>query len=140
MWFTMHRGVQSSAVVVVMIAFGIAVYFVADENGDHFSVKHEWLGLVVVVLTVFQPINAWLRPHPQGKGMRTSWPRLIWEVIHKAAGYVTWILAQISIYFGIQQLTTDPVYTEVFVGFAAVQVLCFLILWMYSCFCFEERA
>ena len=65
LWFTVHRGVQSGAVVLVLIAFAISVYFVSKEKTAHFSVKHEWMGLTVVVLTALQPINAWLRPHPQ---------------------------------------------------------------------------
>ena len=71
--------------------------------------------------------------------MRTLMPRLIWEIIHKAFGYVTWIMAQISIYLGIQQLTDDRVYTEVFMGFAGAQVVVFMALWGYKCLCFKEK-
>jgi len=66
-------------------------------------------------------------------------PRLIWEIIHKSFGYATWILAQVSIYFGIQQLTDDRVYTEVFMGFAGAQVVVFMALWGYKCLCFKEK-
>ena len=138
MWFLVHRGVQTSAVILVLIAFAMSVYFVSEAKQQHFKLKHEWLGLTVVVLTAFQPINAWLRPHPHGNDGKSA-ARMCWEVIHKCFGYVTWYMAQVAIYLGIQQLTDDTIYTEVFIGFIGMQIAIFVLMFGYGCFCFQEK-
>ena len=55
MWFFVHRGIQICAVILVLIAFGIAVYFVQDDGTAHFSNLHECMGLAVTILAALQP-------------------------------------------------------------------------------------
>merc|ERR1712228_92792 len=137
MWFFMHRGIQICAVIFVLIAFGLAVYFIQDDGSAHFSNLHECMGLTVVILAVLQPINAWFRPHAPKKGQTKSIGRFVWEIIHKLFGYVTWILAQIAIYLGIKHLTTKTIYLQALLVYELVIVGTFILLSMYNAFCFK---
>lgn len=136
MWFYVHRGIQYFAVLCVLIAFGMAVYFIQEDGTAHFSNTHECLGLSVTILAFLQPINAYLRPHAAKKGLDKSIGRWAWEITHKSFGYVTWILSQVAIYFGIQQLTTDDIYIRALFIYDGVVIGLFGILWVYNTFCF----
>eukprot|EP01084_Bolivina_argentea_P045650 84031_1 len=139
MWFFVHRGVQCTVVVLVLIGFGIAIYFTQDNDNKHFSNPHECVGLTVVILAVLQPINAWFRPHPPGKNMSKSIGRLTWEIIHKSFGYITWIMAQIAIYLGIGQLSDKTIYKTVFIIWVIIVFCVFVLLYIYNSFCFMQR-
>eukprot|EP01083_Nonionella_stella_P095260 267379_1 len=135
MWFFVHRGVQSSVVLLVLVGVSIAVYFTCDDGETHFSNRHEHFGLGVVIVAVLQPINAWFRPHPPGKHESKSCGRFVWESVHKIFGYCAWIVAQYTIYLGIGRLTTDTLYRTVFLGWVGGVVAVFLILGFWNAFC-----
>ena len=138
LWFFVHRGVQCFVVILVLIGFGIAVYFTQNDDNPHFSNTHEIMGLIVVIFGFLQPINAWFRPHPPKKGQSKSIGRLSWEIIHKSFGYITWLLSQITIYLGIKRLTSDTTYLDIFIAWISTIFFIFICLWIYQSFCFDE--
>merc|ERR1712228_1052763 len=102
-WFKAHRGVQIAVVCLTLIGFIIAIAFTAEKGAPHFANGHMIGGLIVTLLAILQPINAYFRPHPPSDG----WPngkkpqgRVVWEYVHKFIGYLTWMLSLIVTAFG----------------------------------------
>ena len=101
LWFKIHRIVQVLGLVVAICGWGIALaeFSVFGSSGTH-SYNHGVMGMTVMVLGLLQPLNAFLRPHPAEAGERKPVKRLIWEIIHKASGYIAIILAAATIFYG----------------------------------------
>lgn len=53
-WFPAHRAVQSFAVLLIFIAFFLAVAGVGIDSGDHFAYTHNKLGLAMFILVLVQ--------------------------------------------------------------------------------------
>ena len=105
-WFVLHRSIQITVVVMTFTGFIIALTFTAEKNNEHFHNHHMRLGLVVVIFTLLQPLNALIRPHRPVHGWRAGakpTSRVVWEVVHKGCGYVLWILAQVTILLGLEE-------------------------------------
>lgn len=96
MWFTLHRTMQYTGVVLVLASFGIIAY--ACKGAQFAAGAHAWGGLAVIVLTAMQPVNACMRPH------RGQPRRGLWEGIHKTAGRLIIVGAPVVIVFGTQKL------------------------------------
>jgi hypothetical protein len=64
-WFQAHRYAQTAGLVFTSIAFAIAIAMTSQDSKPHFSNLHAKLGLAVTILGLLQPINAFIRPHPQ---------------------------------------------------------------------------
>jgi len=77
-WFLWHRIFISVAFVSAIAAFICGLLFV----NVHFTKPHHWIGLVVMVLFLANPIVGMLRPHEQ-----TSQVRKRWLLIHRIIGY-----------------------------------------------------
>ncbi|CAJ1442851.1 unnamed protein product [Effrenium voratum] len=104
-WFRWHRKLQVSGVLLQLIGFVMAVWHVS-ENGIHFSSPHHFVGLVVFVLAMFQPVNAALRKcvdHPV-PGQKKSTGRLIFEIVHKGSGYLAVVLGIANCWLGVALL------------------------------------
>eukprot|EP00483_Globobulimina_turgida_P005558 UN05568 len=99
-WFKMHRSIQIMVVIFHLIAFIIAIVFVQDSDVKHFSNNHMIMGLVVTILVMLQPLNAFFRPHPAKLNKKKPMKRLIWEIMHKSFGYISWIFACVTAYLG----------------------------------------
>jgi hypothetical protein len=78
-WFQAHRIIQSTGLIVSIIAFIIALSMV--PKGSHFTKLHHKLGLAVMILGILQPMNALIRPHPpKGNAPATGTPSLARKV------------------------------------------------------------
>lgn len=125
-WFGMHRIFQITGVVLSTIGFLCVLLW---KRARHFKVGHEILGLFIVCLGIWQPINSQLRhfkkvghPHknPDGTVYRTPL-RKAWEVLHKGTGRLAVLLGLINVIYG-------PIHASLFgfgdglVPFAAVFV------------------
>ena len=62
LWFQAHRIIQSTGLIISIIAFILALSMV--PKGSHFTKLHHKLGLAVMILGILQPMNALIRPHP----------------------------------------------------------------------------
>jgi len=98
-WFGGHRLMQSVGVALQLAGFVCIFLF---KRGGHFSLHHEVVGLVVVLLGTMQPLNAQLRHvrlvgHPGGPGPL----RRAWEVLHKGSGYAAVLLGMFNVVLGI---------------------------------------
>ena len=65
LWFKIHRAVQSVGLLFVVAAFIIAVSAFNVFKAGHapMNLVHGLIGMVVMLLGVLQPINAFFRPH-----------------------------------------------------------------------------
>src|SRR5690606_27551325 len=59
-WFKMHRGLQMVGLLFAVIGFAFGI---ASVQSKHFSFAHGALGLIIMILGISQPINAYFRPH-----------------------------------------------------------------------------
>jgi DOMON domain len=148
LWFKIHIFLNMSVFVFTVIAFILAV--TALEKGrlpgssaDHFSkISHRTVGLVIMVCVALQVLGGMIRPHAPGK-KENGEPedkhtiRVIWELAHKASGYVllatAWWQVQdgLKLYagrFGSKDLSSA------FLGFVAgIVVLCASLIFYSKC-------
>ena len=105
-WFRVHRSLQYIGWFLQIIGFVMAVLYVEEKAGAHFSanVPHTIIGLIVVVIGTLQPLNAAFRMHPPKDG----WPngvvpfkRRLFEWVHKGGGRVSVLLGMVNVIFGV---------------------------------------
>ena len=99
LWFQLHRALQLVGLALALGAFVIALIEFAPFGGG----VHGSLGVTAMALGLAQPLNAFLRPHPQP---RTPWRR-VWEALHKGSGYAALMLACAAIITGLVLLDTQ---------------------------------
>uniref|UniRef100_A0A914H8E3 ascorbate ferrireductase (transmembrane) n=1 Tax=Globodera rostochiensis TaxID=31243 RepID=A0A914H8E3_GLORO len=102
LWFQVHRLLNMLTVICVLIAFvcvlsgiggvwaGPTIYLSAKENFAWPSL-HALFGLITVLVTVFQPVSALFRCHPDSSA------RVVFNVLHAITGYIGWLSAMIAI-------------------------------------------
>jgi Eukaryotic cytochrome b561 len=109
-WFQAHRALNSMAIVLTIISFGIVVNAVEKSSTvpDHFKPqegslgKHKTIGLVVFLLSLLQGIGGVMRPHlPETDGEKKSSVRTIWEFAHKGSGYAILAMAWYQCHSGL---------------------------------------
>ena len=89
LWFKIHRAVQMTGLVLATIGWVIALtQFEVFGQGVNVSSLHGGLGMIVMVLGLLQPINAFFRPHPEPKTRK----RDIW------GAYTFWCLNSLLLY------------------------------------------
>merc|ERR1712157_667875 len=70
MWYKLHMRSNSLASMMTIIGIGLAVSAINDEKGDgadHFSQDtHHMIGGIILVFTILQVMNGFLRPHAPG--------------------------------------------------------------------------
>ena len=98
-WFVSHYMVQSAALAAAAAGLGLAVAF--SWGGAHFDSAHGKLGLAVFVAGALQPVNAFVRPLRGKPGSPYTTARLLWEILHKGAGYATLAAAAAAIVLGL---------------------------------------
>ncbi|CAH3172489.1 unnamed protein product [Porites evermanni] len=90
-WFTFHRILMISTVLVTIV--GIILIFV--YAGRWMPGAHPIIGIIVLVLSVIQPIAAAFRPHPGDDN------RYLFNWAHRAGGIFALILAVVTVFLGI---------------------------------------
>ena len=99
LWFKLHRAIQSVGICLAIAGFTIAVtqFNVFGPGNSAGRQAHGYMGCVVMVLGVLQPINAYFRPHAN---VPKSAIRVKWEWLHRGSGYFAILLAVPTIWLG----------------------------------------
>jgi hypothetical protein len=120
-WFKMHRAVQTTGLLVAIVAFTVVIMMVQKKNPDgHFAGPHELhmiIGLVVMIIGILQPLNAIFRPHPpkdrhdqSGRFVGTTektMGRAVWEFTHKGLGRFAIVAGMANVWGGLQIIDKD---------------------------------
>lgn len=93
LWFNLHKLFQVVGLMGAIVGYVIAL--LKFDTPDDF--RHRQVGLVVMVLGVFQPLNALVRPK------HGSLLRVPWEWLHISVGRCAVILAMYNIYTGMEE-------------------------------------
>eukprot|EP01064_Diplonema_japonicum_P028918 TRINITY_DN454_c1_g1_i1.p1 TRINITY_DN454_c1_g1~~TRINITY_DN454_c1_g1_i1.p1 ORF type:complete len:547 (+),score=114.30 TRINITY_DN454_c1_g1_i1:45-1685(+) len=93
-WFQAHRALMSIGLLLAIIGFGLIIPSVQSK---HFMFAHGGIGLAVMIVGLLQPLNAFVRPHKAP----ASTLRTVWELVHKNAGRLALLLANINIILGM---------------------------------------
>jgi hypothetical protein len=114
LWFKIHRALQIFGLLLALAGWVIAlVSFSVFGNKGLTNYRHGICGMVVMVLGLLQPINAFLRPHPPKDGEEKSSLRQGWECLHKSSGWIAVALAVPTIVLGTMSLP-NPETTRTF--------------------------
>ena len=117
-WFLSHRRLGVLLIGVVTLAAVLAV--VASGGSVVPETTHGWLGVIVLLLTWLQLVNALLRgthggpvdPFTRQKRPVEQWPgdhfsmterRVVFEYVHKAIGYLLIVLSAIALLAGLHE-------------------------------------
>lgn len=106
LWFHAHRVIQVIGLVLALTGWIIALIKLDPLGGDEAEgnvVAHGTIGIIVMAIGIFQPCNAFIRPH---KGDQF---RFVWECCHKGSGWLAIILAIVVISLGIDIIATQEV-------------------------------
>jgi hypothetical protein len=92
LWFKLHRIIQSLGLVLAIAGFSVALanFHVFDAGASVRSTAHGSMGVLVMLLGVLQPVNAFFRPHHEEPGRRK------WELLHKGSGYTAVVLGGLT--------------------------------------------
>lgn len=126
-WFQMHRTAMVMAFVLTIVAVSLA--FVYRGGWSTVAGVHAYLGIIVVVLVVIQPIMALFRPHPEAP------KRYIFNWVHWAVGMSAWILAVATVFLGVDVRTLDlpdPVDAVPVAGLVLWHILIEVVLEVYN--------
>eukprot|EP01083_Nonionella_stella_P127836 387238_1 len=89
------------------------------------------MGLIVTLLCILQPINAYFRVHPPSDGWENGIKpnnRIIWEYLHRGTGYIAWILAIITAYLGLKIFGKDTLANVHLFGWGVLLLIIYIIL------------
>jgi hypothetical protein len=78
---------------VLLMCGGVVVVYLGGAKNPAFA--HGIIGIVVVLLTLFQPVNGFVRPH-HGARLRRAW-----ELLHKGTGRGIVLLALVNMGLGV---------------------------------------
>ena len=101
----------TTGVTIALVEFNpTGAELTSTSEVPHF--QHRALGLTVMVFGWFQPLNALCRPHPAKEGEKTPLLRTLWQYLHKGLGYITIILAAVTIFLGLQIGQSFPPFSD----------------------------
>ena len=131
-WFHLHMRCTILGLLLALIGFVLALtQFDAFGQIGFTAYNHAVIGVIVMVLGMFQPINAALRPHlPKGNNEDKSNNRVIWEYIHKSSGLCAILLAIIAIGLGTTLLPANHMAFQI--AYPIVAATTFLSLIFFS--------
>merc|ERR1739844_216434 len=109
-WFHIHKKCQMIGLVIGIIGWIlISNYSVAlsHRGSPTLNHRHAILGTLTMIMGCLQPLNALFRPGKQNSEESISTTRRLWELMHKGLGWVSLLLAAITISFGTKLLPTS---------------------------------
>jgi len=117
LWFKLHRGIQVLGLLLAVVGWIIALmnFNVFKDYGQR-NYQHGICGMIVMILGLLQPLNALLRPHaPESPEDAKSKKRVLWEIWHKASGWLAVLLAVPTIVLGTLSLPSldDQAYAQI---------------------------
>ncbi|WAR02266.1 FRRS1-like protein [Mya arenaria] len=137
-WFVIHRACMVCVFVLTAVSFVIIFIHVggfAQISGTYFEKSHPIIGIVVMALTVINPIMALFRPHPDTP------KRKIFNYAHFGVGSGAHILSVINIFSGAM-LASDflTATAEIVVWiFVAWMIIFYLQQQLYECFLKKKK-
>eukprot|EP00803_Ostreobium_quekettii_P009476 evm.model.scf_3488EXC.2 EVM.evm.TU.scf_3488EXC.2 scf_3488EXC:8988-12604(-) len=84
-WFYVHVVGNTLGLILAAVGFGMAI--VKFDREDSF--RHRQVGIAAMVIGLFQPLNAFVRPHP-GAPWREQWEYVHWTLGRVAVGLAVW--------------------------------------------------
>jgi hypothetical protein len=124
-WFKVHRVIMPLGLLLALGGFIAALLMVQTNK---FKTGHAFIGVVVMVLGLLQPINAALRPHPPGPGERKTCKRLAFEIIHRYSGRFALVLAAVNMFIGLRYIQAVPALHALYAFWVALVCSCFVVL------------
>lgn len=100
-WLRIHRATQTLAVLLTLIGTSVIIAGVSATGGHHFYGLHTYVGVVITVLAIVQPLIAVLRPKAAEDGKEKSGLRRKWEISHKMLGIILFLLGVVNCFLGI---------------------------------------
>lgn len=94
-WFKFHRALQMAGLALATIGIILGFISASTAAASHFTFTHSVLGLIIMIIGWFQPVNAYFRPHIGEKY------REIWSFFHKNLGRSALVLALVNITLGL---------------------------------------
>ncbi len=91
-WLTVHRRLGSAGALCVLLGFVAAISTVSRQTGQHFSVPHAWLGIIVVLFVACTYLIGTMQIKTQRAGMRPP---------HRWAGRATLVLLFFNVLSGL---------------------------------------
>lgn len=102
-WLYIHIVMQITALIVTAVGVSKAIIAIDDADGvDHFTGRHPWLGITVLVLVLVQVLMGTFRPHAQAAGKDKTVARFIFEIAHRVVGVSVLILGAVTLYSGVK--------------------------------------
>ena len=120
-WFWYHQLLQYGGVACMLSGFAVAVYFQQRDGNPHFTGPHCVLGLLVVILAVTQPLNAWIRP------AKTAAWRWGWEYWHKGTGWAVLVASTAAIILGLGRINAASYFVLLYAILPAAFIVTFLV-------------
>jgi len=65
-WLKVHIYLNMMCMIFTVLLFFLGVAATEKAGADHFNGKHQKIGLAVVVMSFFQVVGGFMRPHPPG--------------------------------------------------------------------------
>ncbi|KNC51480.1 uncharacterized protein AMSG_07677 [Thecamonas trahens ATCC 50062] len=96
-WFFIHRIVMPIGLCFALLGF-IFAWFI---TGKHFTaLPHAIFGVLVTLLGLLQPVNAYFRPHPNPLNCK----RKFWQYLHWWGGRTAAVLGLVNVGLGVWHL------------------------------------
>ncbi|XP_059146476.1 putative ferric-chelate reductase 1 [Physella acuta] len=133
-YLPIHRFVMVAALCATAIGFIIIFAEEQDwsdmDGEEEYLVGHPIMGVIVMILTLANPIMALFRPHPGTP------KRPIFNWAHLFVGVSAHILAVITIFFGVRISTASVPYGAVYIlaAYVAWQLCVEIVLELISCY------
>jgi len=124
MWFQIHRALNTTAILLTIVGFSIAVHLFNEVERDHFTPKrHFKIGLSIFIFAVLQGFSGIFRPHAPHKPdpkeesdeedgaeetaaedapVEKPKIRTIWEYQHRILGTVAMVLGWYNCNSGLE--------------------------------------
>lgn len=103
-WFKLHWILNALGLGLATIGFFFSYAAVEDEGGDdaHLASDHSYYGAGALLLGLYQPLNAFLRPDNPLAGEKKSVVRGRWEWVHRLAGVAGLLMSVVAVTSGCE--------------------------------------
>eukprot|EP01123_Difflugia_compressa_P010278 TRINITY_DN3723_c0_g1_i1.p1 TRINITY_DN3723_c0_g1~~TRINITY_DN3723_c0_g1_i1.p1 ORF type:complete len:894 (-),score=173.23 TRINITY_DN3723_c0_g1_i1:154-2589(-) len=118
-WFYVHRISQYFAFFLSLV--GLSVGFAMTKT--HFQTMfHSQLGMVVMVMSIFQVVYAYMRPQASPGGQKTQ-SRQMWEVVHRWNGRTVLLISIPVVFSGLWEFGAPVLFLALYGGYLLVVLI-----------------
>lgn len=127
-WFTIHRTVMISVVLLTIIAFILILVYQEGKwisSSEQPEFAHSIIGIIVICFALIQPIMALVRCKPDAKY------RFIFNYVHRAVGLSAFILSIVAIFIAMFFMEFNFVNKEwgILIAWSCWVLIIFFIFW-----------